>query len=115
MLDHLNTHGREARLGQQPSAQASLLVSAMPAWQVDAALSDLERSLRRLRAPSPVSRMLTYALVMVLVLSAVVLLVAGHPVVGVALGVSAVLLADGRPLRHLRKIRLGHGSGAGSE
>jgi hypothetical protein len=62
-----------------------------------------------------VRALLTYALATLIVLAALVLLVAGHPVLAVALAVSAVLLTDGRPARHLGKICLGRGGGTGAE
>jgi hypothetical protein len=115
MLDHLSSHHRPARSGQEFPAGPSMFLSAMPAWQVDAALSDLERSLRRPHASRLVRTMVRYAAVMVIVLAAVVLVVAGLPVLGGALAVSAVLLADGRAVRYLRKIHLGRGRGPGAE
>lgn len=71
--------------------------------------------MRRPGPPRLVWVLLTYTLVMVIVLAAVVLVVAGHPVLGVALAVSAVLLADGRPVRYLGKICLGRGRDTGAE
>jgi hypothetical protein len=115
MLDHLSSHLRHAGSGRDAAAGPSILLSAMPAWQVDAALSDLERSLRRPGPPRLVRALLTYAFAMLMVLAAVVLLVAGHPVLGVALGVSAVLLADGRPVRNLGKIYLGRDGDTGAD
>jgi hypothetical protein len=63
--------------------------------------------------PHLVRVMLTYALVMVVVLAAIVLVAAGRPALGVAFAVSAVLLADARPVRYLGKIRRRRGRGPG--
>jgi hypothetical protein len=115
MLDHLSSHLRQDRSGQDFAAGPSIFLSTMPAWQVDAALSDLESSLRGPAQHRLVRAMLTYAVVTVMVLAAVVLLVAGHPVLGVVSAVSAVLLADGRPVRYLGKVSRSHRGGTGAE
>ena len=88
----------------------------MPAWQVDAALSDLERSLRRPRLPRPVRAMLKCAFLSIIVLAAVVFVVAGRLVLGITCCCcSAVLLADGRPVRYLSKVRVGRARQPGAE
>lgn len=51
MLDHLSSHLRGAKQNLQSTTGPSIVLSAMPAWQVDAALADLERSLRKPRLP----------------------------------------------------------------
>ena len=84
-----------------------MVLSAIPAWQVDAALFDLERSMRRSRPTRLVRAMLKCGFLSAMVLAAVLFVVAGRLVLGVTLATSAVLLADGRPARYLGKIRRG--------
>ena len=115
MLDHLSSHRRQSRPGPGFAAGPPMMLSAMPAWQVDAALSDLERSLRRPRLPRLVRAMLKGGLLSILVLAAVVLVLAGFPVLGMTLAVSAVLLADGRPVPYLRRVRAGRARRPGAE
>jgi len=106
MLDHLSSH-RRVPPSRQIAARPSTMLSAMPAWQVDAALADLERSLRRPRLPRLARTMLKCICWSILVLAAVVFLVADRPVLGMTCAVCAVLLADGRPVRHLSKVVTG--------
>jgi hypothetical protein len=115
MLDHLSSHLRQARPGRQLVTGPSIVLGAMPAWQVDAALSDLERSLRRPRLPRLVRAMLKCALLSIIVLAAVVFVVAGHPVLGMMSAASAILLADGRPVRYLRRVCAGPARQRGAE
>jgi hypothetical protein len=115
MLDHLSSHLRRATPGPQFAAGPSIMLSAMPAWQVDAALSDLERSLRRPRLTRLARAMLKGGLLSIIVLAAVVFVVAGRPVLGITFAVSAVLLADGRPVRYLRRVSAGRARRPGAE
>jgi hypothetical protein len=115
MLDHLSSHLRQARPGRQLDTGLSIVLSAMPSWQVDAALSDLERSMRRPRLPRLLRAILRYALLSIIVLAALVFVVAGHPVLGMMVAASAVLLADGRPVRYLRKVRGGRARQSGAK
>ena len=115
MLDHLGSHLRQARPEPQFAAEPPIMLSAMAAWQVDAALSDLERSLRRPRLPRLVRAMLKGGLLSIIVLAAVVFVVAGRPVLGITFAVSTALLADGRPVRYLRRVRAGRARRPGAE
>jgi hypothetical protein len=51
--------------------------------------------------------MLKGGLLSIIVLAAVLFVVAGRPVLGIAFAVSAGLLADGRPVRYLGSVRAG--------
>jgi hypothetical protein len=115
MLDHLSSHLRQASPGPQFEAGPSMTLSALPTWKVDAALSDLERSLRRPRLPRLVRAMLKCVLLSIIALTTVVFVVAGRPVLGITFAVLAVLLADGRPARYVRKVRAGRGRQPGAE